>query len=222
MRIVPDQKRKERVPASSEIEKREKKAQIGLFFGFIGLAGNLGWNYIAWKSLQDNKRKFEAAKHRPPLPPLPQGEIYCSFGTATTRPRPDKVAQVCVKVPQPDEKAKRDGKMSKRSLAKAGERLGGFVNKVTGKAMQSLRGKASGRDIKVAGRVKEEEEEEEYLTPPGSPLHRPETEKEKKKKWITTENTALALGIINSLGSIPSLIMTFVNTDKYRGNPKVD
>lgn len=47
-------------------------------------------------------------------------------------------------------------------------------------------------------------------------------EDEKKRKAKRLADITLALGIINSIGTIPGLIMTLINAEYYRGNPKVD
>ncbi|EPQ28356.1 uncharacterized protein PFL1_04183 [Pseudozyma flocculosa PF-1] len=47
-------------------------------------------------------------------------------------------------------------------------------------------------------------------------------ESDKGRGGMTTDNVTYGLAIVNSIGTIPGLIMTLINTNKYSGNPKVD
>ncbi|CDR99209.1 hypothetical protein [Sporisorium scitamineum] len=64
--------------------------------------------------------------------------------------------------------------------------------------------------------------EDEEKVKPSSPRPKSWWKKMKSAKKVSTEDITFGLTVLNTIGNIPSLILTTINAYYYRGNPKVD
>ena len=65
-----------------------------------------------------------------------------------------------------------------------------------------------------------------------APEEAPDKAGRRRRKWkvwrtkagskLSTEDITFGLTVLNTIGNIPSLILTTINAYCYRGNPKVD